>query len=364
MHITELRLHQFRNFTSLAISPSSSFNLIYGLNGAGKSSVLEALHLLGFGRSFRTTKANTIVQEACKDASSFCRYNDAGEQKTLGINRNKELGFSFSIDGEKTRRISDLARRLPIQIFTPQSSDLILGAPMLRRRFVDWLLFHVEQSFYQANRHYSSAISQRNALLKQMYNRGSAAFKAQDVWAPILVEQGESITSFRKDYIKALNVELKALYAEFNPDVDIELRYNQGWDASQSLEESMEHKLERDLMRGSSSSGPHKADIQFLLSGKPASEYMSRGQLRVLVSLLLIAEVRVLKQKTGKSCIFLVDDIAAELDQKTREFFLDTIVSEDAQVFVTAIEKEQLSFAEKYNNKKVFHVKQNHVAEE
>jgi DNA replication and repair protein RecF len=364
MHITQLRLTHFRNFTEATVNPSSSFNLLHGLNGAGKSSLLEAIHLLGYGRSFRTTKPNAIIETNHDTATSFCRYKTVTADRVLGVSRNKVDGFSFNIDSEKTKRISDVAKILPIQIFTPQSSDLILGPPMLRRRFIDWLVFHVEQSFSSSSKAYSGAVNQRNALLKQLYNRGSSALSEQDVWSPIIAKHGEIITQYRKSYLSALNSQLKALYREFKPDVEIELRYNQGWDSDYTLVDSLAAKSERDLLRGSTSSGPHKAEIQFLINGKPASEYLSRGQLRVLVSLLLIAEVRLLKEYTGKSCIFLVDDIAAELDVDTREFFLDTIVAEKAQVFVTAIEREQLSFAQKYNNKKVFHVEHNRVHEE
>ena len=364
MHITQLRLTSFRNFSQASISPSPSFNLIYGLNGAGKSSVLEAIHLLGYGRSFRTNKPNTIIQNNATSATSFCRYLTNDSEQVLGASRSKEDGFVFNINSEKTRRISDVARILPIQIFTPQSSELILGAPMLRRRFIDWLLFHVEHNFYHASRAYGNAISQRNALLKTAYGKSEDWFLDQDVWASIVAEQGTAITQQRVNYLNALNRQLKGLYGEFKPDVEVELRYNQGWDSGATLSESLSAKTSRDILRGSTTSGPHKADIQFLIDGKPAAEYLSRVQLRVLVSLLLVAEVRLLKEYTSKSCIFLVDDIAAELDVATREFFLDTIVAEQAQVFVTAIERQQLSFAEKYNNKKVFHVKHDHVNEE
>jgi DNA replication and repair protein RecF len=364
MRISELRLDHFRNFLELHIRPSSSFNLIYGDNGAGKSSLLEAIHLLGYGRSFRTNKPNTLIHSDFHTATSFCRFQQDGEQQSLGASRHKDDGFLFNVDGEKTRRVSDIAKILPIQIFTPQSSDLIVGAPMLRRRFIDWLVFHVEHSFYAASNAYANALLQRNALLKLCGTLGTKRFIEQDVWSPMVLRHGNIITDLRNHYLKALELQLKRLYSEFRPDVEVELRYNQGWESSNSLEESLYHKLDRDLFRGTTSSGPHKADIQFFLNGKLASEYLSRGQLRVLVSLLLIAEVRVLKEKTNKSCIFLVDDIAAELDTTTREFFLDTIVAEETQVFVTAIEKQQLSFAEKYKNKKVFHVKHNSVNEE
>ncbi|MFC4698795.1 DNA replication/repair protein RecF [Glaciecola siphonariae] len=364
MHITQLRLNHFRNFTETRINPSASFNMIYGLNGAGKSSILEAIHLLGYGRSFRTNKANTIIQTDALSATSFCKFQAQDGEQVLGASRSKADGFVFNINAEKTRRISDIAKILPIQIFTPQSSDLILGAPMLRRRFIDWLVFHVEQSFIQSSKAFSSALEQRNALLKMSFGKPVSWFSQQDVWSTIITKHGEIISQHRKHYLNALNGQLKALYREFKPDVEIELRYNLGWDSGCRLEEAIDGRLDKDIARGNTSSGPHKADIQFLVNGKSASEYLSRGQLRVLVSLLLVAQVRLLKQCTGKSCIFLVDDIAAELDVGTREFFLDTIVAENAQVFVTAIEKQQLSFAEKYNNKKVFHVKHDHVNEE
>jgi len=364
MYIQQLRLTHFRNFSSELIQPSSSFNLLFGANGAGKSSILEALHLLGYGRSFRTSKPDSIIQFDHDMCTAFCKYVENTQERAIGVSRSKKSGIEFNLNSLRTSRISDAAKVLPIQIFTPQSSELITGPPMLRRRYIDWLLFHVEHSFYQSNKSFVGVLSQRNALLKQCQAKSTQFFIDQDVWSPMLADHGVSIDRLREDYISRLNLQLKALYEEFRPDVEVELRYNRGWDSDLSLSDALAHKLERDLTYGVTSVGPHKADIRFLVNKKAASEFLSRGQLRVFVSLLLVAEVRLLKELTGKKCIFLVDDIAAELDEGTREFFLDTIVSEGAQVFVTAIEKEQLPFANKYNNKKVFHVKHDHVIEE
>jgi DNA replication and repair protein RecF len=142
------------------------------------------------------------------------------------------------------------------------------------------------------------------------------------------------------------------------------LRYTSGWEKNTTLKDSITKKVERDIFRGATSSGPHKADLQFIVDNKNAAEFMSRGQLRLLVSLLLLAEVKLLKELTGKQSIFLVDDISAELDETTREKFITTVLEQDTQVFVTAIEKHQMSFIHTYNNKKVFHVEHNHVIEE
>lgn len=364
MHITQIRLTSFRNFSTVDFYPHKNLNIIYGDNGAGKSSLLEAIHVLGFGRSFRTSKPDTFVNDHEVCASGYCVFESENKETKLGFSRSKQDGYLFSVDGEKTKKIADIARMLPVQIFTPQSSDLILGPPLGRRRYVDWLLFHVEHQFQNINGRYNSCLSQRNALLKQFEYNQSDEFKKQDVWLNLLADLGQSITTMRQSYISRLNSEISALYAKFSPELKVVLRYNTGWDKNCSLLDSLNNKVERDLFKGATSSGPHKADLQFIVDNKNAAEFMSRGQLRLLVSVLLLAEVKVLKELTNKPSVFLIDDISAELDESTREKFISTVLEQDTQVFVTAIEKNQLSFVQTYNNKKVFHVEHNHVIEE
>ncbi len=364
MHITQIRLTNFRNFSAADFSPHPKLNFIYGTNGAGKSSILEAIHVLGFGRSFRTSKSDNFINQQSQLASGYCQFENEGQLTKLGFSRSIKEGNTFSINGEKTKRIIDVVRLLPVQIFTPQSSDLILGAPLGRRRYIDWLVFHVEQQFQFKNSRYQNCLNQRNALLKQFDYKQAEQFSLQDVWLNQLADLGESITSYRESYISLLNGEISALYKQFYPELNIVLRYNTGWEKNVPLKDSLKKRIERDLFRGSTSSGPHKADIQFIVDGKNAAEFLSRGQLRLLVSILLLAEVILLRNLTNKPCIFLIDDISAELDEVTREKFIATVLEQNAQVFVTAIEKSQLPFIQDYNNKKVFHVKHDHVIEE
>jgi DNA replication and repair protein RecF len=364
MHISQVRLENFRNFQAVQLSPHTQLNILFGENGAGKSSILEAIHVLGYGRSFRTSKPDSFISDGSLLAAAFCKFQKLEDMYSLGFSRSKTDGYKFSVNGEKTKKIADIARILPVQIFTPQSSDLILGPPLGRRRYIDWLLFHVEQKFQYINARYQNCLSQRNALLKQFDFRDATVFSEQDVWCGQLADLGNSITELRQTHIMRLNVEISALYRKFYPEIEIVLRYNKGWDKSLTLKDSLTTKLERDLFRGSTSAGPHKADLQFIVDGKNAAEYMSRGQLRLLVSILLLAEVKILKELMGKPSVFLIDDISAELDEQTREKFLKEVLQQDTQVFVTAIEESQLSFIHNYNNKKVFHVKQNHVFEE
>jgi DNA replication and repair protein RecF len=366
MHLSLVQLAQFRNFEQVAFSPCKSLNIIHGANGAGKSSILEAIHLLGFGRSFRTNRQNSVVKHTMDTATVFSRLIDEeGVEQKIGCTRHKSDGFEFSINGERTKKLSDVVRKIPMQIFTPQSSDLIIGQPMLRRRFVDWALFHVKHGYADLMSAYTKTLSQRNALLRNHVNTGKAIDSQQfDYWTDSLCRYGNLVSDARKTYLAAINAEVVALYGQFIPEFKIELRYNTGWDKGIELEESLNLKKSRDLQYGYTTVGPHKGDIKFTVNGLSAAENLSRGQLRILVSILQIAQMKMFSSLSNKSTIYLIDDIAAELDEKTREHFLDLILETDTQVFVTAIETSQFEFTNKYNDKKVFHVEHNQVTEE
>lgn len=366
MHLSLVQLVQFRNFERVAFSPCKSLNIIHGANGAGKSSVLEAIHLLGFGRSFRTNRQNSVVKHSTDSATVFSRLiDDEGIEQKIGCSRHKSDGFEFSINGERTTKLADVVRKIPMQIFTPQSSDLIIGQPMLRRRFVDWALFHVKHGYADLMSAYSKILSQRNAILRNHLNTGRAIDSQQfDYWTDSLCRYGNLVSDARKSYLTAINAEVVALYGQFIPEFKIELRYNAGWDKGIELAESLRLKRSRDLQYGYTTVGPHKGDIKFTVNGLSAAENLSRGQLRILVSILQIAQMKMFSSLSNKSTIYLVDDIAAELDEKTREHFLDLILETDTQVFVTAIETSQFEFTNKYNDKKVFHVEHNQVNEE
>ncbi|MBF7074658.1 DNA replication/repair protein RecF [Glaciecola sp. MH2013] len=366
MHLSFLQLAHFRNLEQVAFTPCNSLNIIHGFNGAGKSSVLEAIHLLGFGRSFRTSRQNSVVQHGKVTATVFSKLvDDNGDENRIGCSRHKSDGFEFSLNGDRTRKLSEVVRKIPMQIFTPQSSDLIIGSPLLRRRFVDWALFHVEQNFANINSAYTKTLSQRNALLRIHANENSSPDPQQmNYWTEALVRYGNMISEAREGYLDAINSQVVALYKQFMPEFKVELRYTSGWEKGRNFNDALKDKYKRDLQYGYTTVGPHKADIKFTVNGFSAAENLSRGQLRILVSILQIAQMKMFSELSNKSTIYLVDDIAAELDEKTREYFLDLILETGTQVFVTAIEPSQFNFTNKYNDKKVFHVEHDQVNEE
>ena len=362
MKLDKVQLTHFRNISSATLLPSRSLTVITGKNGSGKSSLLEAIFYLGFGRSFRTTKHRSVIQHEQQAFSIFAQgTNDDQAIFKVGMERRSTDQFTCSINGEHSHRLADLVSLIPVQLFTPQSTDLVIGSPAERRKFMDWGLFHVEQSFHGLHATYTKLLKQRNALLKQQ-----APLKApqHNYWQEQLVVVGEKLDMQRQRYIEALKPVFKAISDEFLPEFSVEISYYKGWEKEASLAEALDKKYEYDFRVGHTSSGPHKADVRFKVNGINAQEILSRGQLRMAVAALQLAQTALFSKQTNRKSIFLLDDVGAELDIDKRERFIDGLLTMDTQIFVTAIESQQLEFVDKYNDKKMFHVEHGHVTEE
>ncbi len=362
MKLDRVQITQFRNLSSVNFSPSPLLTIVKGANGSGKSSLIEALYYLGFGRSFRTNKHGSVIQNDKDSFSVFasCKTEE-GELFRLGLQRSRTDSFTCSVNGEHSNKLSDLVSLVPIQLFTPQSTDLIIGSPSERRRFLDWGLFHVEHDFQLLANQYSKFLKHRNALLKQMAN---LLAPENQYWESQFVALGESLTEKRRQYVDRLTPIFKNYAREFLPNFDVELSYYRGWEKDVCLSESLVKKREYDGKIGHTSSGPHKADLRLKVNGVNAQELLSRGQLRMAVAALQMSQTKLFNSSTDRKSIFLLDDVGAELDTDKREQFIDGLLEMDTQVFVTAIESSQLAFIQKYNEKKLFHVEHGSVKEE
>ena len=362
MKLDKVQITQFRNLTSVSFSPSPSLTVIVGANGSGKSSLIEALYYLGFGRSFRTNKHSAVIQNEKDNFSVFASCKDElGEALKLGFQRNRNDSFTCSINGEHSNKLSDLVSLVPLQLFTPQSTDLIIGSPSERRRFCDWGLFHVEHDFQMLSVQFSKFLKHRNALLKQ---QSDLSAPQNQYWEQCFLERAEALSIKRENYISKLTPIFEKYATTFLAEYKVSLNYYKGWEKDASLAESLVKKREYDGKIGHTTSGPHKADIRLKINGVNAQELLSRGQLRMAVAALQMAQTELFNTLTNRKSIFLLDDVGAELDADKRELFIDGLLDMDTQVFVTAIESSQLEFIQKYNEKKMFHVEHGSVKEE
>ena len=354
MALLKLDVLSVRNIQSASISPSPAINLITGANASGKSSLLEAVFILGRGRSFRTTQIKqAIAFDQPRLVISAQSSQQGGSVSTLGIQIDTKQ-CQIRIDQED-RQKADLAYALPVQLIHPKSYRLLDSGPQIRREFLDWGIFNQNKNFLPCWRKFNKVLQQRNALLK------SRQVKQISAWDKELVEHGHVINEFRLAYLANLQPVFLELASHFTNQEDVDLRFLSGWDDSQSLEFILGSDLERDLRYGFTHSGPHRADFQTYLNKRLARDYLSRGQQKLLVLALLLAQVALLNQENPNVCCILIDDLTAELDAGNRAKLLEYLADLGCQVFISSTDLTDFGDLSGLENYKKFHVERGSV---
>lgn len=348
MTLASLTINNVRNIKEAQISPANRINLIVGKNGCGKSSLLEAIFLLGRGKSFRTANLKDIIKFEC---DNFIINGETRLQSNvtsrLGIRVAKD-NLEIKIDGERKKDRSELAKVLPTQLIYPGSFNLLEGGPGHRRKFLDHGLFHMEQSFLKIWKKYNRALKQRNALLK------TASPNNVVPWNYELANYGGLLTDKRQQYLGQFeNLFLKTA-SEFLPFDQYDFAFYQGWGKDKPLEQVLLEEVENDIRVGFTKNGPHRADFLVKVNGKEAKKFLSRGQMKILIFALQIAQVRLLNTVIPDSACILIDDLSSEFDDILKERVLKYLRKLKAQVFITATNLDMLGTT--LDDRIVFHV--------
>ncbi|WP_299010949.1 DNA replication/repair protein RecF [uncultured Shewanella sp.] len=358
MSLTRLHIDTFRNITSAQLCLGEGVNLIYGQNGSGKTSLLEAIYFLGMGRSFRSHLSQRVIQHNEDQLTLFAEFKGPQQKDKIGLRRLRNGTIQVKMNGDKVKRLSVLADTLPIQVITPESFSLLFEGPKSRRQFIDWGAFHTDPHFYQAWANVRRILKQRNQLLK-----GETSYSGIQIWDKELVKYTQLVTEIRTQYIDSLNEQLKGIIEEFLPQIEVKVSFMRGWDSKTEYGQLLESQYSRDLSIGYTNSGPHKADLRLRVGTVPVQDALSRGQLKLLVCALRIAQGKLLKQQINKSSIYLVDDLPSELDAQHRKLLLQQLNDTGAQVFVTAIEPAAIVDSLGMPVSKMFHVEQGCVTQ-
>lgn len=350
--LTSYSVDCFRNLKAIDFHPAPGFNLIYGKNGSGKTSLLESIHYLSVGRSFRTHKISPLLQ---LDKQSFLIVAAiAGSEGRIGLSKNRQGALDLRVFSETQKNFQRVAELLPLQLINSDSLSLLEGGAKLRRRFLDWMMFHVEHSFISRWRNYRQAVSQRNACLKSLSRQsGRSGLREEDkkllqVWEAEIAELGETIDSDRRRLFDSLMPYFREILSDFLPSHEFEIEFRSGWDKAQSLLETLQSNRDRELQYGMTLYGPHRADFQIKIDGLSASEILSRGQIKLLVCALKLAAGQLIdrlsfeENEVVNRCIYLVDDLASELDRPNRAKVIDKLKTSGSQCFFTAIDAEDL----------------------
>jgi DNA replication and repair protein RecF len=354
MTIESLTIRQVRIIREAEIRPAATVNLFIGPNAAGKTSILEAIDILSRGRSFRTSKLERIITRGEQQLLVAARLKQAhGASITLGLERSRGTTRT-RIQGRSGASVGELAAYLPVQILHPDSHQLIIGGPAHRRAYVDWGVFHVEPHFLRIWQRYNRALRQRNAAIRA--GQSPATVRA---WHLDLCETGREINRYRRDYLTAA-VPIIVEYTRRIAGCMIEIHYRPGWPDDLDLATTLERELSADLQRGHTRYGPHRADLEIVLDGAPAMLVASRGQQKLLAASLKLAQAQRLTDQAQRHCVFLIDDLPAELEQRYRLAVTQALSNLHAQVFLTAIDAADVDL-HAWSSPRTFHVEQGHI---
>lgn len=354
MIFTHLQGSNLRCLTHFELTPVSGVNLLIGDNGAGKTSVIEAIHILGYGRSFRSRIRDGLIKQGCEQLQITAHWQDNKQNNhQAGIQHNGST-WQARVDSENINQLGQFCAQFPILSFEPGSHELISGSSDVRRRFLDWALFHVEPNFFPQWRRFSRALKQRNALLKT--NPSDHDLQA---WDEELSDAGERITQYRQNYLDSLLVQLKPIIQTFLPECgQLQIDYNPGWRNEQlCLLDVLRLNRDRDRQLGFSTHGPHRADWLPQFDQFLSREHFSRGQAKLIALSCLLAQAQHFQMEKTFWPIMCFDDLASELDENHLKLVLQWLVNTDAQIWITGTINLPI-YINLFKNHKAFHVEQ------
>ena len=350
MTLLRLDISSVRNIQQATLFPSSSLNFIYGANASGKSALLESIFLLGRAKSFRSSSIKTVIhfshEHLLVTAQTFI---PEGGRQQLGVcldHKSSDIRINQKVITNK----SSLAYALPLQLIYPKSFELLDGSPQFRREFMDWGVFHDDPSFLPAWRNYKKALAHRNALLR------TKQFAYLHVWSKEMAYYGTIVTECRRRYLEHFQPFFLDIANRLLELPGIELSLSAGWDKTKTLNNVFTEDEERDLRHGYTHNGPHRADLFLTINQAHARDIVSRGQLKLLVISLKLAQVHMLNRTLQDTACILFDDFSAELDSSNRTKVLHCLYDMNCQAFITATSRADFGDLSSLHNHKMFHV--------
>lgn len=355
MQLTRLEVNNLRIIETAGLEPEPGLNLIIGVNASGKTSLLEAIHLLCTGRSFRSRRAREFIRRGASEARVHARITEEdGKNVAVGVEK-RPRSTRIRVAGTELRSASVLARRLPLMVIPPDCQRLVFDGADLRRRLLDWGLFHVEHAYAVVYQNYRRVLQQRNAQLRSSPGPGALA-----PWNMELEETGEKLHALRRSHLQRILPRVSNLATELS-GVKVSVHYNPGWDDSVRLSHALAAVHNQDASRGYTGLGPHRADLELRINGIPAHQVLSRGEAKLTCIALWLAQAKAHQLRSTRMPVVLIDDLTAELDRKNRRRVFETLLELGVQSFITSVSDSLAKELE--GTWKGFHVERGNVTE-
>jgi len=332
MIVNKIYLENFRNYDRQTIELNKEKNVFFGLNGQGKTNIIEALYYFCTCKSFRSVHDREVIKFD-KDFSHIkIDFETKRRDNTADIYITDKK--SVKLNGVNLEKLSELVGIANMVIFTPEQLNLIKEGPGVRRSFLDVFISQTKPTYFKYLMNYYHILKQRNNILK---NR--KMLSAIDVWDEKLAEAGVVIARERNEFLKVIDKFIKKYVTE-NEELSVLYLPSVKNDFSdkENFVLQLKNSLERDIEKGITMTGPHRDDFDVLLNGKSLKKYGSQGQMRTAVLKIKLAECEIIKEITGEEPLLLLDDILSELDETRRKYFTENIVGR--QVIITCTDKE------------------------
>jgi len=367
LFIKGIHLRNFRNYKTLDIGFSESFNILYGENAQGKTNILEAIYLCASGRSHRTSRDNELIKFG--ENYYYVKIDLVKEDIEYEIEIQYEVNSKkrIKINEIPQKKIGALMGKLNAVMFSPEDLLIIKEGPAERRRFIDIAISQIKPAYFYDLQQYSKILAQRNTLLKNL-QENRALYDTLEVWNENLVKTGSRIIKTRKEFIKTLSniaEEKHGKLTDFKEKLNLNYVSSVKIDGIDSLEDiervfrnTLKNSLMKEIYKGTTLSGPQRDDIEILLNDNNAKHYGSQGQQRTAVLSLKLFEVEIMRRDSNEYPVLLLDDVMSELDSSRQEYLFENL--DDIQGFITGTEYD-LFVGRKMKGNKLFHVQNGQV---
>lgn len=350
MYIDKIRLSNFRRFKDLNLEGFSKTNVICGSNGVGKTSIIEAIYVASTGKSFRNTSYRNLINHNENNFSIYLELKNELITKNIGMYRDKSGIKKIKKNQDICKSQSEIAHQLPVIAVDIDSYRFIDSPPQSKRTYLDWLVFHVEQSYLEIWNKVNICHKQLNMLYR------SANFSEQlTLWEEKYIYCVNEMNGKRQDVFLLLKEKMFNLIKKFFPDKnEILIMLDQGWKEDLTIEEQLTRDRKKNSENKKILNGPHKMNFLIRECGKTASHVLSRGQKKILSVLFYLASMEIIYEQKKIMPIFCLDDIGAELDKENKEKLLNYIEKKPYQIFLTTVDDKE--FVDDMESPKMFHV--------
>jgi len=336
----------------------SGLNFIHGLNGSGKTSLLEAIYYLGRGRSFRSAIANHVISQSAEKFSIFAQIQAESQQTVpVGIERERDGSTRIRISGQDSGSSAELLGLIPSLLINSSCFNLLDAGPVFRRKYLDWGAFYLTPGFLPTWKMYERILKQRNAALRERRSK-----KELDIWSVELIKSATMLDALRRHFMAQLLPFLQSVLSTLIALPGLKLAYYPGWDEKLTYQDAMALSGDKDMYAGYTQQGPHRADFRMAIDQIPVKDILSRGQQKLFICAMIIAQGAMLNECVNRRPVYLIDDLPSELDINSRAHLMALLERQKAQVFITAVEREALAGSSA--QMKMFHVEHGRVTEE